>query len=377
MPIEYVCAICGAFKSPYESFFCPICQEIICNECAKSKPVGYQCSRCGWHTDVKIAHEYLSECPFCFICPLCENDLELVSSSEGFFYRCYFCGWDSRVSSPNILCEDRNKAYLQGYEKLFRKRLFEKRNVYCVKCGSILASRDMKNINIVARVFPKVSFKNLAIMVGTDNDILYTVENTRSDGCRIKFEWFLRDNICEINLNTKTAKLDFHPPSLNTPKKGVLKMKGLEKGETYLYGEMTYDFDEVILGSGKIQVRVGPITICPNVKVERIIPKSFNDKKAEIGLFISNNSEEIISKLIAYERITWEKKTLKIISVYLKDLKPGETKTLTYEITLDKETTYLLFNGLKFNVRFSKFMPTKFFEFTSLPIKIRLKKHGE
>ncbi|RUS33415.1 dynactin p62 family-domain-containing protein, partial [Jimgerdemannia flammicorona] len=92
-------------------YFCEDCHQIRCPSCVQDEIVSYYCPNCLFEVPQATVKSEKSRCARnCFQCPICQNTLSVVSSSESavgtqsttatavgpYFLSCSVCRWDSQ-----------------------------------------------------------------------------------------------------------------------------------------------------------------------------------------------------------------------------------------------------------------------------------------
>lgn len=365
MPVEYQCAVCKKYKSPYEGYFCLHCQEMICYECAESEATQYKCFRCGRVYSIEEARANFTECPNCFNCNYCRGPLKIKYENDRYFFECYHCQWSSDNQDPVITGVDKLSAINAGKDSLPSERLYEDYNVYCPKCKGTLLSTKNNVVNSLANVFPKLIFRTKYVPVNLKVEIPYSIKNSRPEGAFFRLDWEAGEGL-QINQLTKAAEFDFHAPFIKTQKNGKLSIKADRLGEAYLLADLTYKFDEIRYGAGRTRIKIGPIIAYPKVEILRDVKQPVLTQQDNlVNISVKNGSDQEIKQLIVsdmilegavdYSRKFWE----------IKNLQAGERVELSYRFKAHSEFQKIKFDGLRVKMRFTKFMPTMFFHYVS------------
>ncbi len=364
LTVKYQCSICEKYITSYESYFCPICQEIICYDCSKPEPVLYKCFRCGKIYGVKDARESFTECRDCYECYYCESDLKIKYLNERYVFECPHCLWNSENQEP-ILTSDSKAGLIRNASTILRnERLNEEHIVYCPKCKSTLVNTKNNVVNTLTRVFPKIIFNAKSIPANTRVDLTYLIKNTRPEGAFFRIDWEPSGNI-QIMQVSRAAEFDFHSPFIKSQKTGKLVVKADSIGELDIYADLSYRFDEISYGSGKTKIKVGPIIVYPKVEINRILELPFTmDKENNVRIHVKNESGQEIQRLIISDMILEGALDFKRKYWDIRNLQPGVELEYTYSFRNDPNISKVKFDMLRGKIRFANFMPQIFLDYT-------------
>ncbi|MHA1754209.1 MAG: hypothetical protein ACTSYR_01685 [Candidatus Odinarchaeia archaeon] len=369
MPVEYQCSICKDFKTAYESYFCLLCQEIICHSCAKTEALKYRCFRCGVSYEKNEARENYTECVKCLNCPFCNANLRITYERGHYFFKCPHCGWSSENQDPMIISQDMIKLTTLSRKTLHGKRLYEEYRIYCPKCRGTLIDTVEGNINSLANVMPHIVFKMSSFPVETKVQIPYQVRNPRPEGAFFRIDWEQKRDLYDISELSRSAEFDFHSPFIKIPRSNSVTIKSFKIGKFYISADLTYKFDEIRYGNGKIKFRIGPIFIYPKIEFIRLVEKPINvGGENKVTLIVRNSSDQSLKQLILSDMIMEGAIEFKRKFWEVKNIEPGQELEFKYSFK-DAGKGKIKFDSLRGKIRFTKFMPNLYFDYVS-PIEL-------
>ncbi|MHA1409619.1 MAG: hypothetical protein ACTSQY_04770, partial [Candidatus Odinarchaeia archaeon] len=209
MPVEYQCSVCGEYRDSYETYFCLLDQDIICEKCTEKEALQYKCYRCGTVYTKSEARENFTECPKCFNCEFCDSNLKIKYNNERYFFECPHCGWSSENQDPIIVSPDRLQLIQLSKNSFKNERLYEDYRVYCPKSKGTLVNTLEGVVNSVAKVLPRFIFRTKSIPVDSPVEIPYTLKNPRPEGAFFRLDWYSKEGEYEVSEHTKSGEFDF------------------------------------------------------------------------------------------------------------------------------------------------------------------------
>ncbi|WEU39897.1 MAG: hypothetical protein OdinLCB4_005355 [Candidatus Odinarchaeum yellowstonii] len=364
MSVKYQCSVCKNYVTAYESYFCPICQEVICYNCSKSEPTLYRCFRCGKVYEVKVARDNFTECKDCYECYYCESDLKIKYSNERYMFECPHCSWSSESQEPILTNTSKSGLIKDASDILRNERLNEECTVYCPKCKGTLVNKKNNVVNSLAKVFPKIIFNTKSIPVNTQVDLTYSIKNTRPEGAFFRIDWGAGGGF-QIMQVSRAAEFDFHSPFIKSQKTGRLAVKADVTGELEILADLTYKFDEIHYGSGKTKIKIGPMMVYPKIEVTRVLDLPFtSNKDNNVRIHVKNEAGQEIQRLIITDMVLEGAIGFKRKYWDLKNLQPGGEVEYTYSFKVDPNARIVKFDMLRGKIRFSNFMPQIFLDYT-------------
>ncbi len=364
MTVKYQCNICKNYITAYESYFCPICQEIICYNCSKPEPVLYKCFRCGRFYALKEARENFTECRNCYECYYCGSDLKIKYSNERYAFECPHCLWDSENQEPILIHASKQDLIKNASAILRNERLAEDYTAYCPKCKGTLVNTKNNVVNSLAKVFPKIMFNTKSIPANTRVELTYLIKNTRQEGAFYRIDWDVSEKF-QIMQVSRAAEFDFHSPFIKSQKTGRITVKADAIGELEIFGDLSYKFDEIRYGSGKTKIKVGPVIVYPKIEINRILELPFTlNKENNVRIQVKNESNQGIQRLIISDMILEGALDFKRKYWDIENLQPGAEVEYTYSFKSDPKTSIVKFDMIRGKVRFANFMPQIFLDYT-------------